>query len=201
MTDTEQSQPRAMEPPWMRLGLDRAAITRVVTHLDRRRPGSQDSLAQDDLTIAYLDAGRRVLERHVLARPSDDDDEDYRPVSRWVTRGPLFAEVRNGPDSMLRNPSAGSFRDRWDSKDDFTDDLIAYVFWSHHLTLHAEARRHVVQELTDRSQSVAAALEEAAYINLKLAVDSEHTGTRLARLALQPLAASDAAVREASHAL
>lgn len=83
----------------------------------------------------------------------------------------MFAEVRNGPDSMLRNPSAGSFRDRWDSKDDFTDDLIAYVFWSHHLTLHAEARRHVVQELTDHSQSVAAALEEAAYVNLKLAVD------------------------------
>jgi hypothetical protein len=150
----------------------------------------------DDLTIAYLDAGRRLVEGHCNDGLDSGDDED-RPAFRWLTRDLLFDDVSRSPHPLPRQASAGSYRDRWQTKYDFTADLVAYLFMGHQWAYHVEVATAGWAKLTDRSRSLAASIEETAYNDQVLITDSQYAGTFRAQLSLQSLAAHDEAIGEA----
>ncbi len=187
-------------PTWLRVSLDRTGLAQVVRHLGRATRRGRERLATDILTIAYLEAGRRLFERLVTGRPAPDqqrrrpagEGEDDRPTLRWLTREVLFEEVRRGPDPLPRRPTPGTFRDRWRKKDDFTADLVAYMLWSRHWEVSVvELARAATPALADPARSLAAAIEDLAYRDQVLTLDPRYAGSFRARVALQPLAAHD----------
>lgn len=105
-------------------------IVEILTHLNRRTAASRAALARDPVTIAYLEAGCRLLARQFV-QPTSDGDQINRPFLAWISRDVLFEEMRSFPAGPLpRQPSPGTFRDRWQSKSDFVGDLVSYAVWS-----------------------------------------------------------------------
>jgi hypothetical protein len=193
------SLPSPEIPSWLRVSLDRRGPTHIVRHLARATRRGRERLATDILTIAYLEAGRRLFERLVTGRPAADqrrrpagEGEHTRPTLRWLTREVLFEEVRQGPEHLPRRPTPGTFRDRWRTKGDFTADLVAYLLWPQHREVPAAERtRAATPALADRTGSLATAIEEVAYRDQVLTVEPRYAGSFRARVALQPLAAHD----------
>jgi hypothetical protein len=185
-------------PVWMRFNLDPDTIEDVVTHINRVRPNAQKRLAKDIVTIAYLDAGRRLVERSLLQPTMADGSYAFLD---WLTRESVCAEVGRGPNPLPRQASDGSFRDRWRSKGDYLADLVAYLNWNLHWEPHKRLAYEVMSRLLDPDTPLATAVEEAAYEDLSLMTDSEHRSARLTQLALQPLAVGNAKVRAAASSL
>lgn len=98
---------------------------------------------------------------------------------------------------MPRQPSPGTFRDRWASKFDFTADLVAYTLWAHNYTLHMGLAEEADSLLADPSKPLSKRNDEIAYDELALATDPQRIGAFCAQMVLQPLAAHDAAVATA----
>jgi hypothetical protein len=185
-------------PSRLKASLDKRGLTHVIRHLGRSTGKGRDRLATDSLTIAYLEAGRRLFERLVTGRLAPrrrrrtGESEDERPTLRWLTRDLLFEEVRQGPHPLPRRPTPGTFRDRWRRKADFTADLIAYILWPGHRELSSvELARAAAPALADPSTSLADAIEEAAYRDQAQMIDSRHGASFRTRIALQALAAHD----------
>jgi hypothetical protein len=166
----------------MRFNLDRDTIEDVVTHINRVRPSAQKKLAKDIVTIAYLDAGRRLVERSLL--PSETAEGSYAFLD-WLTRESVCDEVGRGPDPLPRQASDGSFRDRWRSKGDYLADLVGYLNWNLHWEPHKRLAYESVRRLLDPDVPLATATDEAAHQDLTLMTDSEHRSVRLTQLALQ----------------
>jgi hypothetical protein len=189
-------------PSWFRVPFDRGGLTQVVRHLARATRKGRERLATDILTIAYLDAGRRLFERLITDRPEQDQPRrsvrqgrEGRPTLRWLTREMLFSEVRQGPHPFPRMPTAGTFRDRWRTKNDYTADLVAYLLWSRQREMSpVEMAREAVPALVDPGRSLAGAIEEAAYRDHAQTVDAGDAGRFRAQVALQSFAAKDPAV-------
>jgi hypothetical protein len=179
-------------PTWMRLNLDPDTIEEVVTRINRVRPSAQKKLAKDVVTIAYLDAGRRLIERYLWGPTTVADSHAFLD---WLTRASICAEVRRGPDPLPKQASDGSFRDRWRSKEDFLADLVAYLNWSHHWEPHRRLARGSVPGLLDVKAPLATAIDEVAYQDLVLMTGSDQASARLTQLTLYPLARRDPAVR------
>ena len=182
-------------PLWIVVGRTKDSIDEIVTHVNRAHSRSRQALAKDDLTIAYLDAGRRLFEKQVSGElePNDNDPSEH-PLFRWMTRDSVFAEVRRGPDALPRQPSEGSFRDRWRSKGDYVADLIAYLYWTAHWALHHKLATEAASQLLDAETPFAEAIEEVAYMDLELTIDSQYSGTFRAQATLQPSATEGNAV-------
>jgi hypothetical protein len=183
-------------PLWMMVGRDKESINEVVTHVSRVRSRARKALAADNLTIAYLDAGRRLFEQQVTGSIEvGEEDAAQHPFFRWMTRELLFVEVRRGPSPLPKRPTEGSYRDRWKSKADYIDDLIAYLYWTHHWALHEKLATEATSLLLDPDTPFAAAIDEIAYQDTELTLSSDYAGTFRAQITLQPLASRDEAVR------
>ena len=178
-------------PAWMQLNLDPGTIEEVVTRINRVRPNARKKLAKDIVTIAYLDAGRRLIERFFRNQAVAEDSHAFL---EWLTREAICAEMERGPDPLPRQASDGSFRDRWRSKGDYLADLVAYLNWNLHREPHRRLAYDSVARLLDPETPLATATQEAAYQDLSLMAMSE----RLTQLAFQALAVGDPAARTAA---
>jgi hypothetical protein len=179
-------------PRWMQLNLGPNTIGEVVTRLNRVRPKARKKLAEDVVTIAYLEAGRRLIERHIQGSTTAENPHDFLG---WLTRDVVCAEVQQGPDLLPRQASDGTFRDRWRNKDDYLADLIAYLYWSAHREPNRQLAQDVVAALLSPKTPLANASEEAAYQDLLYTIDSRLAGIRLTQIAIQPLASMNPTTR------
>lgn len=181
-------------PTWMRLGIDPKAIEKVVTHVNRVRPSARKKLAKDIVTIAYLDAGRRLIEQNLWGPAAAPDSY---VVLDWLTRESICAEVERGPEPLPRKASSGSFRDRWRSKDDYLADLVAYLNWNAHWEPHRRLAHGSVPELLDSGRPLGDVVHDVAYQDLSLTTAPEHIGAKLTQTALYSLARRTPTVRTA----
>src|SRR5262249_15288704 len=171
-------------PVWMQFNLDPDTIEDVVTHINRVRPSAQKKLAKDLVTIAYLDAGRRLIERSLQQA---ETVEGLHAFLGWLTRESVCDEMGRGPDPLPPQASDGSFGDRWRSKSDYLADLVSYLNWNLHWEPHKRLAYKSASRLLDPDIPLATAVEETAYQDMSLMTDSEHRSIRLTQLALQPM--------------
>lgn len=182
-------------PIWMRLDPDPATIEDVVTRINRVRPRAQKKLAKDSVTIAYLDAGRRVIERNFDGEVGSQSGNAFLD---WLTREMIFAEYERGPDPLPRIPSDGTFRDRWRSKSDYLADLIAYLNWNRHWDLNRRLAKKATTDVLDPNRPLAEFADEVAYEDLRLlTTETQYATTYRTQMALQPLASGNADLRAA----
>jgi hypothetical protein len=177
-------------PAWMRENLSPDGIDEVVTRLNRVRPKAQKQLAKDIVTIAYLEAGRRLIEQRL--EESDSDEKGYTFLD-WLTRDVIYAEMTEGPDPLPRQPSDGTFRDRWRSKDHYLADLIGYIHWHLHREPNRQLARDSAEKLLNPAAQLAMATEDVAYQDLLHTTDAKQA--RLMQLAIQSLAAANSGAR------
>jgi hypothetical protein len=169
----------------------REGIADVVVHLGRSTRAARAVLARHDLTIAYLEAGRRLLYRQFGSVDSDEDE--HRPFFDWLTRDKLFDEVRAGAGALPRQPSDGSYRDRWRCKSDFTADLVAYVLWSPQWQRHVDLAVESVSVVDAPPASFWDAVEEVAFRDLQFAVEPRYIDTFRAQMVMQAMLEHDPA--------
>jgi hypothetical protein len=179
-------------PIWMQRDFEPDTIDEVVTHLNRVRPKAQKKLAKDIVTIAYLEAGRRLIERRLQGATSAENPYAFLD---WLTRDVVHAEVEQGPAELPRQASDGLFRDRWRSKDHYLADLVGYLYWHLHREPNRQLAQASVADLLDPATPLASASEEAAYQDLLHTTDYRIAGIRLTQLGIQPLAAANPTTR------
>lgn len=180
-------------PVWMRYDLDPTTIDQVVTHINRVRPSAQRRLAKDVVTIAYLDAGRRLVERSLDASETTDGVVNYLD---WLTREAVCAEMQRGAWPLPRQAGEGSFRDRWRSKGDYLADLVGYLSWNLHWEPHRRLAFDALLTLLNSDLPLADAVEAVAFLDMELLTGGDHKTARLTQVALQPLIVNNPKARE-----
>ena len=174
-------------------------LAQALTHLNRNTSAKRAKLAEHPLTLAYVEAGRSLIQRQFAS--AGELDASGRPVIaqfKWLTRDLLFREVDVGPSGL--HASEGTYRDRWEVKDDFIADLVKYTFLSSHWSLTAANSSELAELLTSGTLPFGDAIEEVAYSDLELILTEETATNFRAQLSLQPYAPRDLLIKAAVDA-
>jgi hypothetical protein len=117
-------------------------LSSVLKRLDRRTLFSQERLANDSVTSAYLAAGLRLIHKHLgpgaerpLADP-DDQNSVERPVLAFLSQRRVTNEIRYNPDPFVKVGSIGTLRSTWRSQSDYVADLLSFALWYLHEPAH-----------------------------------------------------------------
>jgi len=149
-------------------------LTPIVRRLVMRRKTkkAQSDLANSALTRAYLDAGLRLITDQMTAGsragPARAGDDDARPFFGWLTRTMVIDEVGRGAELQ---GSEGTFRDRWEFRDDYIEDLLTYALWARHWSLEASVAEES-RELLTQAPDFVRAIHEVAYRDLRTLIDN-----------------------------
>lgn len=138
-------------------------LRRLVTR--RRTREAQRRLANDPLTLEYLEAGLRLITRQMTPQPEPDlpdGDDDKQPFFDWLSKNMVVEEVAHG--GVLRG-SDGSFRDRWEFRGDYIQDLLAYALWSRHAVVSARTAKELL-DVGTKSVDFVSAIHLASYRSL-----------------------------------
>ena len=159
-------------PPGPALPSDRdlsPVLRRLVTR--RRTREAQRRLANDQLTREYLEAGLRLTAQQMTAQPgpeASDEVDDARPFFDWLSKNMVIDEVAR---SGVMMGSDGSFRDRWEFRGDYIEDLIAYSLWARHATVSARIAIELL-DLGTKSADFVHAIHLASYKSLIASMES-----------------------------
>ena len=136
----------------------------------RRTKEAQKRLANDRLTREYLDAGLRLITEQMTARGNADDEaeDDARPFFGWLSKHKIIEEVGRGGGLQ---GSEGSFRDRWEFRGDYIEDLLVYALWARHWSLVASVAEES-RELLTHSVDFVHAIHQVAYRDLCTLLDN-----------------------------
>jgi hypothetical protein len=93
---------------------------------------------------------------------TDAARDKVRPFFRWLTMKMVIKEVNRS--GGLRG-SDGSFRDRWEFRGDYIEDLLVYALWARHWSLSASVAEESREQLTGSGDFVQA-IHEVAYQDL-----------------------------------
>ncbi|MBO0830563.1 MAG: hypothetical protein J2P28_01500 [Actinobacteria bacterium] len=130
-------------------------LKRLMARGYRATEQSRRALANDRTTRAFLEAGLALIadEIGLGADPaSASKDEVPRPFLDWLSLTKVAERARqDGPASVAM------MRDRWPSRSDFIEDLIAYSLWSSEWAHHAELARVLAAVLSADDNIVEAA--------------------------------------------
>jgi hypothetical protein len=178
---------RAYRQPWPRATMSRMDnlgrkqhlpfpynqdLSGVLSHLDRRTPLSRARLANDPVTVAYLAAGVRLIERHLGAGAtrqlidSEDESSIARPALDFVSQRAIAAEVGNNPDPFHRMGSVSTLRSTWKSHSDFIADLLSFGLWSEHYVMQYDSKVDIGGEDILDGPDLVQAVHSAAYADL-----------------------------------
>lgn len=121
-------------------------LTRLMARGYRATEQSRRALANDRATRAFLDAGLALIADQIglgADSATAGDDDVPRPFLDWLSLTKVAERARHdGPASVAM------MRDRWPSRSDFIEDLIAYSLWSFQWAHHAELVRVLAAELS-----------------------------------------------------
>jgi hypothetical protein len=79
--------------------------------------------------------------------------------------------IEEARSSGVLRGSEGTFRDRWEFRDDYIEDLLLYVLWARHWSLSASAAAES-RELLTHSEDFVHAIHEVAYQDLRALLDN-----------------------------
>lgn len=136
----------------------------------RGTEANRERLANHPDTHKLLEAGMRLIANELgvgtvsaLRRSNKEAD---RPFFKWITLEGLIAEAaRQDPELTI-----GKFRDRWPTRGDYIDDLMAYALWSHHWASHTAVADKAVGLLAGDHDFVDA-IKQVAYDDLDVIMD------------------------------
>ncbi|MBL7495899.1 hypothetical protein I6A84_40580 [Frankia sp. CNm7] len=141
-------------------------LTGLMRAARRKTDAGRQTLANDELTREYLEAGRRLIDTQL--GPGDDGDTDDRPLFRWLSQRTVIDEVAKG--GRLRG-SEGTFRDRWPYQPDYIRDVLAYVLRGAHWQEFVDRTAGARDRLAD-AEDVARAVHDAGYEDLVVSLRS-----------------------------
>jgi hypothetical protein len=151
-------------------------LRRLVTR--RKTREAQKRLANDQLTRAYLEAGLRLIARQIQAPPRSGmpgDADDVRPFFDWLSKNMVIDEVAR--DRMLMG-SPGSFRDRWEFRGDYIEDLISYALWTRHASASARISASLL-ELGTQSADFVSVVHTGSYRAIRAKLESTGLGVSI----------------------
>ena len=144
-------------------------LRRLVTR--RRTREAQHRLANDRLTLEYLEAGLRLIAQQMTAQPTADSSpeaDDRRPFFDWLSKTMVIDEVAR---AGVLHGSDGSFRDRWEFRGDYIEDLLAYSLWSRHSAVTARVAAESL-DLGTKAADFVRAIHLASYRSQCAALES-----------------------------
>lgn len=159
------SEPNDMsvQPPY-----DDMDLSEIVTHVNRSTKRARDKLANDDVTLAFLDAGMSLATDLFSEAPDPADDEDARPTMKFLSSKQVLARAqRRSPQAA---PTLAKFRDRWTAQRYFLADFIAYALTARHWSLHM-ALSQSAADLLNENENFVQAVHEVAFQDLLLVLD------------------------------
>lgn len=142
--------------------LDDVAIN-VRTKSSRRWAGRR--LANSPETRAFLNAGKRLVDRELLGE-LDEDKVTFRPLAT-LTREGIVREAQEDREALGREPTVAMHRDRWPCFPDFMGDLIRFVLRERHSLTNGMLDEHTRARLstTPRFSTV---VHEVAYHDMRI---------------------------------
>jgi hypothetical protein len=116
-------------------------LLRLMARGYRASEESRRALANDRATRSFLEAGLTLIADELGLGPAsatEDQDEVPRPFFDWLSLNKVVERARqDGPASLAM------LRDRWPSRSDFIEDLMAYSLssaqWEYHAAVAREA--------------------------------------------------------------
>ncbi|WP_285243494.1 hypothetical protein [Pseudarthrobacter sp. fls2-241-R2A-127] len=141
-------------------------LSDIVTNLARVTAKGRRKLANDPLTKAFLTSALKLTEELFISPSSDD--EEVRPTMSYLSRPKVLAQTITSAPELV--PTAGKFRDRWSSHQDFLADFISYALTARHWSLHialSQSAETMLSSPEDFSRSV----HRIAYEDLKLVLE------------------------------
>jgi len=126
-------------------------LTGLMRAARRKTDAGRKSLANDELTREYLEAGLRLIDSQL--GPGDGLDPEDRPLFRWLSQRAVIDEVGEG--GRLRG-SEGSFRDRWPYQPDYIRDVLAYSLRGAHWRGFLDSTADVRNALAEAEDAVRA---------------------------------------------
>jgi hypothetical protein len=151
-------------------------LRRLVTR--RKTREAQQRLANDQLTRAYLEAGLRLIAQQIQARPASGsarDADDVRPFFDWLSQKMVVEEVARAGKLM---GSLGSFRDRWEFRGDYIEDLISYSLWTRHASASARISASLL-DLGTQSADFVSAVHTGSYRAIRAKLESAGLGVSI----------------------
>jgi hypothetical protein len=143
-------------------------LKRLMARGYRATEESRRTLANDPTTRLFLEAGLQLISDVLGVGESsapEDQENIPRPFFEWVSLPKVVKRAKQ------RGPaSAAMLRDRWPSRSDFIEDLMAYILWSFHWAGHANIAEEAAARLTGNGDFVEA-IKLVAYDDLAVIIN------------------------------
>ncbi|MDT5032285.1 MAG: hypothetical protein QOC94_2456 [Actinoplanes sp.] len=106
-------------------------LTGIVTRVKGKREATRTALVNSPKVAAYLRAGATLVDHNLGVGGDAAGDATGKPSwsgIRFLTERAVVAEMENNPPPFLSQKGDGPFRATWASHDDYTHDLLAFLF-------------------------------------------------------------------------
>jgi hypothetical protein len=102
----------------------------IVTRVKGKRAATRAALVNSAKVAAYLRAGATLMERNLGVRQPGGTGEQkpFWSGIRFLTERAVVAEMERNPAPFLSQKGDGPFRATWSCHDDYTSDLLAFLF-------------------------------------------------------------------------
>jgi hypothetical protein len=143
----------------------------ILRHL-KRPVKKRDELAKDERTRAFLDAGVRLINAEFQPSTATDESagvehETDRKFLAWLSQRMVAKETAREPGHF--GVTDGAFRYRWESTGDYLADLISYMLWSGHWSIHVATADSSKEALT--VGDIVSGVHEVAYVDQLAVLD------------------------------
>ena len=146
-------------------------FTSIVTRVKGKRAGTRAALVNSAKVAAYLRAGATLMERHLgrpgSAEPAAEARKPYWSGIRFLTERAVVHEMEHNPPPFLSQKGEGAFRATWASHDDYTNDLLAFLFHAMNYDPQYGAGLQTRGDWLAEDDSFADAIERAGYHELQ----------------------------------
>ncbi|WP_433077743.1 hypothetical protein ACQP1P_35350 [Dactylosporangium sp. CA-052675] len=156
--DTQQTEPGAVV-------ID--DLSEVLQHIaPRAYRKTRAKVANSPETRQFLDLGLEILRADLLEHEGPDMEEgEHSRIFGSVSRERLLRRAAESSDPKVRFLTENQFRYRWPHKNEYTEDLIAYLFRPEPYNAHLDMMAAAANDMT-RQLSLGQLIEKLAAVEL-----------------------------------